>query len=114
MRKKNAKQHPLWVKLCYLVFALFLFSGQVNAQTADDYKNTNVSLKVTNMPLSQVLDTLAEMTDVKFFYNHAQINANKPVTLDVTDRALSYVLNIVLADQAVDLPCRLVRCLALQ
>lgn len=114
MRKKNAKQHPLWVKLCYLVCALFLFSGQVNAQSADDYKNTNVTLKVANMPLSQVLDTLADMTDVKFFYNHAQINANKPVTLDVYNRALSYVLNIVLADQAVDIDYQMNRTIVLR
>ena len=103
MLKNSGKKRLSWVKLCCFVVVLLLSTGGLFAQAQDDYKETKVTLKVDNMPVGQVLDTLSAMADVKFFYNHAQLDAHKTVTLDVTDRPLSYVLIIVLADQPVDI-----------
>lgn len=103
MRKDNESQHLSWVKLCCFVFVLLVFQGNLFAQAQDDYKETRVTLRVDNMPLGEVLDTLATMTDVKFFYNHSQIDVNKKLSLDLKERTLNYVLIVVLADQAVDI-----------
>ena len=103
MRKNNESQHLSWVKLCCFVFVLLVFQGNLFAQVQDDYKETRVTLRVDNMPLGEVLDTLATMTDVKFFYNHSQIDVNKKLSFDLKERTLNYVLIVVLADQAVDI-----------
>ncbi len=103
MRKNDENQPLSWVKLCCFVFVLLLLPGGLSAQAQDDYKETRVTLKVDNMPLNKVLDTLAVMTDVKFFYNHDQVDVNKRVSLDEKERTLNYVLIVLLADQPVEI-----------
>ena len=70
--QKREKNRNLF-KMKFIGFALFvslLFSANIYAQTNEDYRNAKVSLKVENMTLGQVLDTLGSIVDVKFFYNH--------------------------------------------
>lgn len=92
-------------KMKFIGFALFvslLFSVNVFAQTGGDYKNAKVSLKVENMTLRQVLDTLGSIVDVKFFYNHSQINVNKEISLEVKGETLNTVLDMVLKGEPVE------------
>ena len=59
MQKKEVHLHSCRVKFTIFVLMLFLFVGSVQAGNDDDYKNTKITLKVDNMRLDKVLDSLA-------------------------------------------------------
>lgn len=100
MQKKRLN-YPWGIK--FMVFALLVFfsSGTLLGARSEEYEKTKVTLKVENMNLTSVLDTLATMTDVKFFYDHRQLDINKKVTLNVRNQSLEQVLHLILDDQAI-------------
>ncbi len=100
------RKNRMYLRLCgmkFAVFALiiFLFVDNVKADN-EDYRNMKISLKVTDMQLNKVLDTLAMMTNVQFFYNHAQIDVKRLVSLNVKNQTLDATLKTVLEGQSVD------------
>ena len=114
MQKKEVHLHSCRVKFTIFVLMLFLFVGSVQAGNDDDYKNTKITLKVDNMRLDKVLDSLAVMVKVQFFYNHAQINVQKEISIDVKNRTLDYVLLMILGDQPVDVEYQMNRVIVLK
>lgn len=114
MQKKEVHLHSCRIKFTIFALMLFLFVGSVQAGNDDDYKNTKITLKVDNMRLDKVLDSLAVMAKVQFFYNHAQINVRKEISIDVKDRALDYVLLMILGDQPVDVEYQMNRVIVLK
>ncbi|MFR7810518.1 MAG: carboxypeptidase-like regulatory domain-containing protein [Butyricimonas faecihominis] len=79
-----------------------------------DYKKTRVTLNVKDMKLNDVLDTLASVAKVRFFYNHSQIDVNRKVSFDVKDRELDYVLMLALGDQPVSVEYQMNRVVVLK
>ena len=114
MQKKEVHLHSCRIKFTVFALMFFLFTGYVHAGNDDDYKNTKITLKVEKMRLDKVLDTLAVMTNVQFFYNHAQIDVQKQVTIDVKGQSLDRVLAIILGDQPVDVEYQINRVIVLK
>ena len=114
MQKKEVHLHSCRIKFMVFALVFFLFTGNSYAGNDEDYKDTRVTLKVENMSLNKVLDTLAVMTKVQFFYNHAQVDVNKKVTIDVKGQKLSYVLMLVLGGQDIDVEYQMNRVIVLK
>ena len=96
MKKRKCLCRDLIIKLICCIF-LYAFLP-VSSVFGQDYKKTRITLNVKDMKLDRVLDTLASMAEVRFFYNHSQVDINKRVSLNVKERELDYVLVLALAD----------------
>lgn len=94
-----------FIMLCLLCCCLF--DGQ--AQDGTDYRKMPVSLQVRNENLGQVLDKIAGLAKVQFFYNHSILNLQKKVTLDLKDCPLDNLLLRVLGGENVELEYQLNR-----
>ncbi len=79
-----------------------------------EYKDMKITMNVKDMKLNEVLDTLASVAKVRFFYNHSQIDVNKSVSFDVKERPLDYVLMLVLGDQPVEVEYQINRVIVLK
>lgn len=69
----------------------FAFDGK-----AQEMLNKSVSLKVEDMKLRMVLNQIEQQTDAKFVYNSKAIQADRKISLTLSDKKLSEVLDIVL------------------
>ena len=114
MQKKRVCLHSCGIKFTLFALVFFLFTGNLHAGNDEDYKDTKITLKVKEMELNRVLDTLAEMAKVRFFYNHAQIDVKKKITADFKGETLNYVLMIVLGGQDVDVEFQINRVIMLK
>lgn len=114
MRKKKWVYHDLVIKSFCCVFLCMLLLGQESFGQGQEYKNTKVTMSVKNLKLSQALDTLAKVTNVRFFYNHSQVDGDKNVSFDVKERSLDYVLMLVLGDQPVEVEYQMNRVVVLK
>lgn len=87
----------------FLVFALFMlvFSGGVKA-AVDEYQKKKISLQAVNETVENVLDKISKAADVRFFYNHSSFDFSKRISIDVKDRELQDVVDMVLAGYSVD------------
>ena len=63
---------------------------------AQEMLNNSVSLKVEGMKLRMVLNQIEQQTDAKFVYNSKAIQADRKVSLTLSDKKLSDVLELVL------------------
>ena len=80
MQKKKCLCRDLIIKsiCCVFLYALLPISSVLGQE--QDYKKTRVTLNVKDMKLNDVLDTLASVAKVRFFYNHSQIDVNRKVS----------------------------------
>ena len=69
----------------------FAFDGK-----AQEMLNKSVSLKVEGMKLRTVLNQIEQQTDAKFVYNSKAIQADRKVSMTLSDKKLSEVLEMVL------------------
>lgn len=102
MQKKKWLCRNLILRSICCVFLCIPFFVQVLRGQEQEYKNTKITMQVKDMQLTRVLDTLASVANVRFFYNHAQVDGNKNVSFDVKERTLDYVLALILGDQPVE------------
>ena len=59
---------------------------------AQEMLNNSVSLKVEGMKLRMVLNQIEQQTDAKFVYNSKAIQADRKVSLTLSDKKLTDVL----------------------
>ena len=59
----------------------------------------NITLKVKNAPLQEVLQTVKKQTGYNFFYNGELLADAKPVTLDVKNTTIDKVLQLMFSNQ---------------
>lgn len=114
MQKKKCLCRDLIIKSICCVFLYALLPNSFVFGQEQDYKKMRVTLNVKDMKLNDVLDSLASVAKVRFFYNHSQIDVNKKVSLDVKDRELDYVLMLVLGDQPVSVEYQVNRVVVLK
>ena len=114
MQKKKWLCRDLIIKSIYCVFLYALLPISTVMGQEQEYKNTKVTMSVKDMKLNDVLDTLASVAKVRFFYNHSQVDVNKKVSFDVKDRTLDYVLLLVLGDQSVSVEYQINRVVVLK
>lgn len=84
-----------WQKLLMIMrlTALIIFSCMVTASASVFSQQNNVTLQVSNQPLSEVLTEIEKQTELRFFYQNEQLDINRMVNLDVTDKKVDEVLN---------------------
>lgn len=114
MQKKKWLCRDLVIKSICCVFLYACFPCHSLMGQEREYKETRITMSVKNMKLNQVLDSLASVAKVRFFYNHSQVDVNKSVSFDVKERPLSYVLMLVLGDQPVEIEYQMNRVIVLK
>lgn len=89
------------VKFFIMICLLFCWTQSGYTQDELNYRKKAISLQVENKPLEQVLDKIAELARVQFFYNHSNLNIRKKITLNLKDTPLDEVLTRVLGGENV-------------
>ena len=94
------KRLPALFKKCFfytilpVVFSCIISSPAFSTEM-DGHNNIFVSLHVKNQPVSAVLDNIEKQTNYFFFYNNKDIDVNHLVSIDVENRQLNDVLDLV-------------------
>ncbi|MDR1720592.1 MAG: SusC/RagA family TonB-linked outer membrane protein [Dysgonamonadaceae bacterium] len=86
------EKRKLKLKLLQIMFALLaptLLLAQTNA----------ITLRVTDMPLGEVVKELTRKTGKDFVFSNREVNTEKRLTIDMTDRPLEEVLKAVFGDR---------------
>ena len=91
------------VKFFIIVCLLSLGMHRGYTQKDNSYRDQIISLNVRNENLEQVLDKVASLGKIQFFYNHSILNLEKKVTLNMKDRSLQDVLMYLLGRENVTL-----------
>lgn len=97
MKKYNLK---LFVHLkVILLAALLLMVNVYSVQAASqDYKTKKISVNANKETLEKLLQTIGKDLGVRFFYNHAKVNVQRTVTLNLKDMSLDDVLKTIFKD----------------
>lgn len=82
--------------LLQLVLVCLFSTFSVASGFTQDLLNKTVSLRVDNVSFKEVLTNLEKAAEVKFVYSSKAIQPNRKVSLNVTERRLSEVLELVL------------------
>ncbi|MGN7786535.1 SusC/RagA family TonB-linked outer membrane protein [Niabella sp. 22666] len=77
----------------FVCCAVLFYGAHVSGQT--------VTLKAKNQPLTAVLKTIQKQTSYRFVYTKSQMDAAKPVTVNVTNQPLTQVLDLCFNDQKI-------------
>ncbi|MDR2916856.1 MAG: STN domain-containing protein [Tannerella sp.] len=82
---------------CILLFlsASMMFASGSYAQ------NTFISLHMSGKTVAEVLETIEKKTDFHFFYNGKLVNTNRLVSVDVKDKDVFVVLDLLFKGQNV-------------
>lgn len=95
MKKERLYLHFKEIGCVIFVFMFSLFFCDVQAINYN-HKNKIITFKMIDTQMGKVLDSLSEMADVKFFYNHSQLNLYKKISIDVKEQSLEEILNKLL------------------
>ncbi|MFY7890663.1 MAG: STN domain-containing protein, partial [Spirosomataceae bacterium] len=82
--------------LLQLVLVCLFSTFSVASGFTQDLLNKTVSLRVDNVSFKEAITNLEKVADVKFVYSSKAIQSNRKVSLNVTERRLSEVLELVL------------------
>ena len=89
-------------KIMVAVVVLLCSTTGVQAQTADAWRETPVTLRVSNQPLGKVLEMVAKVANARITLQDVSLwNINKPTSLVVKDKPLDKVLGELIGDQKV-------------
>ena len=88
---------PLRMKLT--IFSLFIVILQVSASISTDGQNLN--LQVKDQTIKEVLKTIENQTNYRFFFNEAFTDLNRVVTIDASNKTIQQILNELLSDSRV-------------
>lgn len=100
-KKRNKRNSALWgdfsktyriMKLTCLFILVMLI--QVSASTYS--QNTKLSVSGQNLTIEQVLGRIEDQSDFSFFYNVKEVDLSKIVSVDVKDRSIGDVLNLLM------------------
>lgn len=102
MHKLNAlrERGGSFLRLPLLLLLLFFSLPSVYAQ--ENYKQEKISFQVKNEKLDDALTKLSQLANVRFFYNHANIDKQKRISLTLKSTSLEEVIYHVLDGQLLD------------
>ena len=84
------------------IAAICMCCTAVQAQSTGSWKETPVTLRVSNQPLGKVLEMVAEAANAKITLQEVSLwNINKPTSLVVKEKPLDKVLGELIGDQPV-------------
>lgn len=102
--RTTENNHQTALGWLYMLCAMLLYVASSNAQSQalDDWKNTPVTLRVSNEPLGTVLEKVAKQANATLeFQEVALVGIARPTTLNVKDVPLDKVLGRLIGDQNV-------------
>ena len=82
-------------KIMRLSIFLIVFASLQTFALSNYAQNQKLELKVTNATIAEVLNKIEDESDFFFFYNNKSISLDKEVTLDVKDKKISEVLDLL-------------------
>ena len=89
-------------KIIVAMTVLLYGTVSVQAQTTDAWRETPVTLRVSNQPLGKVLEMVAKVANARITLQDVSLwNINKPTSLVVKDKPLDKVLGELIGDQKV-------------
>lgn len=89
-------------KVALGIIVALCFSMQVRAQSTDNWKEQQITLRVSNQPLGKVLEMAAAAADAKITLQGVTlVNINKPISIAVKDKPLDKVIGELIGDQNV-------------
>lgn len=94
MEKQNytKRKNPLFL-LGLMTFCLLLASPRkAVSQQVENAHATKITISITDKYLHQALDTISKLANVRFFYDHAEIDTKKQVSINVSNQMLDRVL----------------------
>lgn len=98
------KGFPLWEKcplLCKILFImrcilLFLFLGTLHSLATVSYsQSTLLTLEKENATIQEILSAIEKESEFYFTYNLSQINANRKTSVNVEDKEITEILDIL-------------------
>ena len=98
------RRYTSFVKLCRPLLLLMLLIGAttLQAQNVKEWKETRITLRISNQSLSKVLEKVAEAADAKLqLQGITLVNIEKPISLNVKDKPLDKVLGELVGNQNV-------------
>ncbi|WP_434037121.1 SusC/RagA family TonB-linked outer membrane protein [Formosa sp. 4Alg 33] len=90
----NQLCYNLKIKLSILFFVLSIFQIYANPPSDPD---TKITLDFENVNLEKVLNKIEKLTDYKFIYKDSEVGYDEIVTIKVSDKPLSKVLEDLLS-----------------
>ena len=88
-KKKNQTKIPRCMKLA----GLFLMGALTFASATETYgQKKNITIEVKNQSVQQVLDEIEAKSEFNFFYNNKQINTQRLVSVNVSNKNVFAVL----------------------
>ena len=87
----------LSMKLTVLLLMVSVFSVEASVYS----QKNEVTLDLERVETRKVLETIESLTDLKFFYNNKKIDADRLVSVKVTNRPVSEVLDILFEGTAI-------------
>ena len=101
MRKANPKT-CFFCRIAIIVLVILCNSTLLQAQTAQNWKEKEITLRVSNQPLGKVLEMVADAAGAKITLQGVSLwNINKPTSIAVKDKPLDKVLHQLVGDQNV-------------
>lgn len=99
---KTISVSGFFCKIFILAIMLVCGSATMKAQTANEWKEKPVTLRVSNQPLGKVLEMVAEAAGAKIILQDVSLwNIDKPTNLAVKNKPLDKVLGELVGDQNV-------------
>lgn len=98
------RRYTSFVKLCRPLLLLMLLIGAttLQAQNVKEWKETRITLRISNQSLSKVLEKVAEAADAKLqLQGITLVNIEKPISLNVKDKPLDKVIGELVGNQNV-------------
>lgn len=83
------KKRLLRMKLTLLIACVCLF--QVSASVR--INGQNISIQVNDQPLKEVIKSIESKSNYRFFYNESFADLNKPITVAISDKPVTEVLD---------------------
>ncbi len=98
------RRNTIFRKLCKPLLLLIIFLGVTTLQAQDvkEWKETRITLRISNQSLSKVLEMVAEAADAKLqLQGITLVNIDKPISLNVKEKPLDKVIGELIGNQNV-------------
>ena len=99
--KKYRFKHYKKLRIMKLSFIL-CFLCMLQAYATSYSQTATISLSMNNVKIEKVLDKIEEQSEFVFLYNQELVDLTKNISIDVSDKNISEVLNILFGAENID------------
>lgn len=83
------------IRVMKLTCILFFMSVSMLFAAGTYAQSTSLTMKVIDKSITDVLETIENQTEFKFFYNSKLVNTNRKISLDVKNQNVFTVLDLL-------------------